>query len=343
MIQRNLTSIFASFACIVAAPVFACDANNSLTLVSATDDGLYDEAYGPHNTVDGVIDPESRWSNESQGAPKELLIDLGAVQTLKGLNVAWYKGDSRRSNFSVEASADGAEFKTIIPTRQTSGETLDLEPYSFDAVEAQYIKILGNGNDSNDWNSITEVVAMGCGTEVAKPAEPILTARAGQGLFGLDVNAAPGENFDLLGWYVTTPADDDGDGKSDSVYENELAAGWTDPRFFYTDPATGGMVFRSTPAGAKTSANTNYTRTELRGMLRRGDGTIQTRVEGGYPNKNNWVFSSAPASAQAASAGVDGVLKATLSVNQVTRLGKDYQVGRVIIGQIHAKDDEPIR
>ena len=51
----------------------------------------------------------------------------------------------------------------------------------------------------------------------------------------------------------------------------------------------------------------------------------------------------APRSAQAKEGGVDGILKATLSVNQVTRLGEEYQVGRVIIGQIHAKDDEPIR
>jgi hypothetical protein len=55
------------------------------------------------------------------------------------------------------------------------------------------------------------------------------------------------------------------------------------------------------------------------------------------------VFSSAPEAAQSAAAGVDGVLRATLAVNQVTRQGRDHQVGRVIIGQIHAKDDEPIR
>lgn len=345
MIPRNLIPISVGvFAiCTAAHANTACDAADSLTIVSATDDGLYDEAYGPHNTIDGLIDPESRWSNESQGAPKALLVDLGAQQTVKGLNIAWYKGDTRKSTFAVEASVDGTDYQIIVPTRQTSGETLEFESYDFDAVDAQYIRVLGSGNDSNDWNSITEIAAIGCGVAVQKPTEPILTARAGRGMFGLDVNVPPGKNFDLLGWYVTTPADDDGDGKADSVYENELAAGWTDPRFFYTDPATGGMVFRSTPAGAKTSKNTNYTRTELRGMLRRGDGTIQTRVEGGYPNKNNWVFSSAPASAQERAAGVDGVLSATLSVNQVTRLGKDYQVGRVIIGQIHAKDDEPIR
>ena len=122
------------------------------------------------------------------------------------------------------------------------------------------------------------------------------------------------------------------------MYENELAAGWIDPRYFYTDPATGGMVFRSTPAGAKTSKNTKYTRTELRGMLRRGDYSIETRVDGGYPNKNNWVFSSAPASAQWSAAGVDGHLTATLAVNQVTRLGKAHQVGRVIICLLYTSD-----
>lgn len=142
---------------------------------------------------------------------------------------------------------------------------------------------------------------------------------------------------------MTTPADDDGDGKADSVYENELAAGWTDDRYFYTDPTTGGMVFRVTPAGAKTSKNTNYTRSELRGMLRRGDYSIETRLEDGRPNKNNWVFSSAPLEAKYHSGGVDGVLRATLAVNQVTRMGVNTQIGRVIIGQIHAKNDEPIR
>lgn len=321
----------------------ACDATAPVIIVSATDDGQYDDIYGPHNVIDGVLDPSSRWSNESLGAPKSVLLDLGAEQTLKGLSIAWYKGDERATKFNVEASVDGETFTTIVEDRQSGGETLDLEDYAFDPVQARYVRINGNGNTSNDWNSITEVVATGCGVAVEAPDQPVMTEKEGSGMFGLDPEKTPGENFDLSGWYITTPADDDGDGKADSVYENELAAGWTDPRYFYTDPATGGMVFRVTPAGAKTSANTSYTRTELRGMLRRGDYTIETRVEGGYPNKNNWVFSSAPLSAQAASAGVDGKLTATLAVNQVTRQGSDNQVGRVVIGQIHAKNDEPIR
>jgi len=275
----------------------ACDANSSLTLISATDDGLYEETHGPENTIDGNLDPDSRWSNQSLGEPKTLLLDLGAQQTLKALSIAWHKGDSRKSSFSIQTSVDGSDYQELVAARQSEGTTLDFESYEFNSVSAQFIRVVSNGNESNDWNSIVEVAAFGCGQPVEKPVTPVLTKRQGAGMFGLRIDQAPGENFDLAGWYVTTPADDDGNGKSDSVYENELAAGWTDSRYFYTDPATGGMVFRSTPAGAKTSKNTKYTRTELRGMLRRGDYSIETRVDGGYPNKNNWVFSSAPASA----------------------------------------------
>lgn len=321
----------------------ACDANEALTIISATDDGLFEETHGPQNMIDGSLESDSRWSNQSQGTSKTVLLDLGAQQTLKSLSIAWYKGDSRRSEFSLEASADGQVYSEILPKQQSGGNTVDFEMYDFDDTTAQFIKLVSNGNESNDWNSVIELSAFGCGVAVEKPATPVVTERKGKGVMGLRTDLPPGGNFDLSGWYVTTPADDDGDGKSDSVMENELAAGWIDPRFFYTDPATGGMVFRSTPAGAKTSKNTKYTRTELRGMLRHGDESIETRVEGGFPNKNNWVFSSAPASAQAKAGGVDGVLKATLAVNQVTRQGKAYQVGRVIIGQIHGKDDEPIR
>jgi len=58
---------------------------------------------------------------------------------------------------------------------------------------------------------------------------------------------------------------------------------------------------------------------------------------------NNWAFSSAPQSAQDTAGGVDGRLRVTLAVNAVTTTGDNNQIGRLIIGQIHAKDDEPIR
>ena len=168
----------------------------------------------------------------------------------------------------------------------------------------------------------------------------IISSRAGG--YGLSPDLPPGRNFDLLGWYLTTPSDDNNDGKSDRVSEIDLAKGATDARYFYT-ASDGGMVFRATVSGAKTSTNTRFTRTELREMLRRGDTGIRTRNDDASPNENNWVFSSAPVKAQRAAGGVDGKLQATLAVNHVTTTGDKNQVGRVIIGQIHAHRDEPIR
>ena len=95
MKQTSLKAVSFCLASVLATQAFAndaCDANSALTIISATDDGLYDDIYGPHNAIDGSTDPKSRWSNESTGTPKTLDLDMGAEQTLKGLSIAWYKG-----------------------------------------------------------------------------------------------------------------------------------------------------------------------------------------------------------------------------------------------------------
>ena len=173
-----------------------------------------------------------------------------------------------------------------------------------------------------------------------KPVQASSTVSLGVG--GLSPDLPPGRNFELIDWYLSTPADTNGDGICDNIYERELAAGYQHKNYFYT-AKDGGMVFKATVAGAKTSKNTNYVRTELREMLRRGDKSITTTGKKKTVNKNNWVFSTAPGWSQKAAGGIDGTLIATLAVNHVTTTGKQYQIGRVIIGQIHAKDAEPVR
>ncbi len=149
---------------------------------------------------------------------------------------------------------------------------------------------------------------------------------------------APQHSIELIDWYLGLPIDEDGDGKSDRVSEKQLAEGWSDPRFFFPSP-DGGITFKSPVRGAKTSTNTNYVRTELREMLRRGNTSLPTAE----PGRNNWVLSTAPKRYRKKAGGVDGELHATLAVNHVTTTGAPNEVGRVIIGQIHGKDDEPVR
>lgn len=163
----------------------------------------------------------------------------------------------------------------------------------------------------------------GCATS----SEPI-TAKPG----------TPASKFDLQGWSLSVPIDLDGNGKSDQIKELELAAGFEDKKHFYL-AEDGGLVFMSPVKGAKTSKKTTYTRSELREMMRRGDTSYDTKGV----TKNNWVFSTAPKGDLEDAGGIDGSMQATLAVNHVTTTGKNWQQGRVIIGQIHANDDEPIR
>ncbi|HHF3163509.1 polysaccharide lyase family 7 protein [Vibrio alginolyticus] len=149
---------------------------------------------------------------------------------------------------------------------------------------------------------------------------------------------APGENFDLTRWKLTTPFDHDKDGRADDIDEWDLANGFQHSDIFYTAD-DGGMVFKSYVKGARTSENTKYARTELRTMLRAGDKSYSTKGV----NPNNWVFSSAPVEDQKEAGGVDGTLEATLKIDHATTTGQSHEVGRFIIGQIHDKDDEPIR
>ena len=149
---------------------------------------------------------------------------------------------------------------------------------------------------------------------------------------------SPASQFDLLGWTLSVPVDSDDNGKADQIKEKELASGYSENNFFYL-AEDGGMVFKAPIKGAKTSKNTTYTRSELREMIRRGNTSYSTKGV----SRNNWVFSTAPKEDLQAAGGVDGTLEATLKVDHVTTTGKNWQVGRVIVGQIHANKDEPIR
>ena len=154
----------------------------------------------------------------------------------------------------------------------------------------------------------------------------------------LNPELPPSGNFSLLDWKLSVPTDEDENGKSDTVKEVDLAQGYSNPNFFYTNE-DGAMVFKVPVAGYKTSKNTKFTRVELREMLRKGNKEHKTKGVG----KNNWVFSSAPEEDKLAAGGVDGKLTGTVSINHVTTTGDPKQVGRVVFAQIHANKDEPIR
>jgi hypothetical protein len=146
--------------------------------------------------------------------------------------------------------------------------------------------------------------------------------------FHLSPSLPPSGNFDLGRWKYTKP-----DGTE--VQVSSVKNGYTLNNRFYTDPATGGMVFRCGNSEGTTSGST-YTRSELREML---SGTASTSATSPV---NNWYLSGA-SSIPGNAGGIDGTMKATLTVDRVSTTGDSSKVGRVIVGQIHASTDEPCR
>ena len=147
----------------------------------------------------------------------------------------------------------------------------------------------------------------------------------------LDPELPPSGNFDLSYWKLTRP-------NQQEIAEDNLSNGFEVDGEFYTDPITGAMVFWC-PNDGMTGGST-YPRNELREMMRMGDTSIGTQGI----NKNNWVFSSSTMANQEAAGGIDGIMTATVAVDHVSETSDEpFKVGRTIVGQIHASDDEPCR
>ena len=223
------------------------------------------------------------------------------------------------SNLDWTASADD-NWITITPSSGTKDGSIDISV-----------------GENPTYNKRSGVVTVSGGS-ISKSLSVTQSAAKNTGNSGsLDPNKAPSENFDLSTWNISIP-DNSGNGTSTTISVSEINEGYQNSKYFYTAD-DGGMVFKCPVDGYKTSVNTDYTRVELREMLRGTNTSISTQGV----NKNNWVFGTAPTADKNAAAGFDGEMNATLAVNHVTTTGSSSHIGRVIIGQIHANDDEPIR
>lgn len=276
--------------------------------------------YPPQNAVDGDTALTSRWQSADTDAM--LTVDIGSTQSIGAITVKWFEGDKKVYTYSIEASTDNTQWESLLQNAQSSGRHSGYELISLPTTQARYLRLTVHGNDSDDENGVVEIQAHACEQATGQLSS----------VFPNEVG------IELSDWYLSIPTDDDNSGTADSISEQTLANGYTNSEYFYASD-DGGIVMRAPSYGYKTSENTQYTRVELREMLRRGDTSISTQGV----NQNNWVFGAAPISAQEKAGGVDGDLTVTLAVNQVTTTGEDYQIGRIVIGQIHANDDEPIR
>lgn len=180
------------------------------------------------------------------------------------------------------------------------------------------------------------------------------TTSGGTGDFNLNSNDEPWENFDLREWKLDTPAGNSS--ASDCDAQDTEPQDWNNSflssrssEFFFTH-SDGGMRFISEYGGGTTGGDCrSKSRSELREMLRGSNTNIDTTGKNG-DFRNNWALGSSNGEYQPRNADADetwgareGRMRATLVINDVTESGSDNDQGNIVIGQIHASSDEPLR
>jgi hypothetical protein len=117
-------------------------------VVASGDDG---------NVAANVLDNNlnTRWSASGDG--QWIQFCLNSVATVSGVQIAFYKGDTRQGIFDVQLSQNAQSWTTVLSNVHSSGTSLALQSFPFSAQNAKYVRIVGHGNSVNAWNSYTEV------------------------------------------------------------------------------------------------------------------------------------------------------------------------------------------
>lgn len=105
------------------------------------------------NTLDGNLN--SRWS--AQGDGQWITYDLGRIELITSVDIAFYLGNTRIATVDFLTSCDNSTWRTMLTNAVSSGTTLGLQSFDLTDVAARYVRIVGHGNSVNNFNSFTEV------------------------------------------------------------------------------------------------------------------------------------------------------------------------------------------
>lgn len=142
----------------VASATYTIQAVAPFTLsASAVTASTYTSSYVPANTVDGSL--ATRWAGKGDGV--WITYDLGAINTVNYVNIAWYQGTTRVYTFDLQVSSDASTWTTLLTGQTTSGATNSLETYHFTATNGRYVRVVGHKNTTDTYINITEIQIWG--------------------------------------------------------------------------------------------------------------------------------------------------------------------------------------
>lgn len=190
---------------------FTVEVLNALDVLPATATAsAWQDPNVPQNVLDGNL--STRWSAEGPG--EWIQFDLGEPRTVNEVAMAFHQGDQRRAFFAIAVSNNGSDWTPVLTGQESSGTTFGAERFIFPEQNVRYLRITGQGNSSNTWNSYTAVEIRRRQTEPAGGTEnglPVAWELSRTGATGADAQILQAKGMSLMGDYIagTDPADPD--------------------------------------------------------------------------------------------------------------------------------------
>lgn len=134
-------------------------------------------------------DHDTKWKEEGFGS--FIQADLGSVEPVCNVGIAWDKGDERSYNFVISTSDDGTTFTDAL-RGTSSGTTETLETYDLTDVDSRFIRITVFGNnddDNNDEHDTAAINELRIGTATTADSQSNSNSSSGQ-------SVQPGESLD---------------------------------------------------------------------------------------------------------------------------------------------------
>jgi hypothetical protein len=105
------------------------------------------------NSYDG--DVTTRWA--ADGTAEWIVYAFDMEYEIDSVFFNFYKGSTRKTFFELQASNDGINYTTIIANGVSNGISDQMTFQLPKPVKAKFIRFIGKGNDTTNWNSINEV------------------------------------------------------------------------------------------------------------------------------------------------------------------------------------------
>jgi hypothetical protein len=117
------------------------------------------------NTLDKST--STKWSDDGTGAPfGTLTYDLGAQYTLESIKISTTGTSSKWYYYGIQFSTDGLTYTTPVNVQSAAASQTTYAIYPFTNV-ARYVKIIGGGNNSTAFTSVSEIEFWGTASSLS--------------------------------------------------------------------------------------------------------------------------------------------------------------------------------